>query len=103
VLGESDPITSGREDGAGVIDTPDACVAREVDGIRGWVIAHKGAGTVRGPDPGSQRGEEALPNATEDLRKDRVPGGPVSSRRVFNWPEEGAGRLGGKPGIKGRV
>ena len=103
MLGESDAITSGQEDRAGEIEMPDACVAGEVDSIGGWVITHKGAGTVRGPEPGSQRGEEALPNAAEDLREDQVPGGPVSSRRVFNWPEEGAGRLGGKSDIKRRV
>jgi len=32
-----------------------------------------------------------------------MPGSPVGSQRVFNWPEERAGRLQGEPSIEGRV
>ena len=103
MLGEANPVASGREDWAGVVNSPDAGMAREVNGVRSWVILHEGTGAVWGAEPISQRSEEALPRATEDLKEDRVPGSPVSRQRVFHWPEERAGRLWGEPSIEGRV
>ena len=37
MLGEADLVASGREDWARVINLPDAGIAREVNGIGGWV------------------------------------------------------------------
>jgi len=78
MLGEADPVTSGRKDWARVIDSPDAGIAREVNDIRGWVISHEGTGVVWGAEPTSQGHEKTLPRAAEDLEEDRVPGRPVS-------------------------
>jgi len=55
VLGEANPVTSGREDGARVVNLPDAGMAREVNDIRSQVIAHERTGAVWGVEPISQR------------------------------------------------
>ena len=78
MLGETNPVANGREDWARVINSPDAGMAREVNNLSGWVIAHEGTGAVWGVEPSSQRREEVLPRAAEDLKEDRMPGGPVS-------------------------
>ena len=70
MLGEADPVASGREDWARVIDLPDDSIAREVNDIRGWVVSHEGTGAVWGAEPSSQGREEALPRAAEDLKED---------------------------------
>ena len=86
-----------------VVNSPDAGMAREVDDVGSWVILHERTGAVQGAEPVPQWCEKALSKTAEDLGEDRVPGSPVSSRGVFNWPEEGAGRLWGELGIQGRV
>jgi len=103
MLGEANPVASGREDLARMIDSPDASIAREVNDIRGWVVLHEGTGAVWGVEPASQRHEKALPSAAEDLEEDRAPGSPVGRQRVLHQPEERAGRLWGEPSIEGRV
>jgi len=67
MLGEANLVTSGREDWARVINLPDASIAREVNGIGGWVISHEGTGAVWGVEPASQGHEEVLTRAAEDL------------------------------------
>jgi len=103
VLGEANPVASSREDGARVVNSPDAGMAQEVNDVGSWVILHERTGAVWGAEPIPQWCEKALSRTAEDLGEDRVPGSPASSQGVFNWPEEGAGRLWGKPGIEGRV
>jgi len=46
MLGEANPVTSGREDWARVVDSPDASMAREVNDIRSQVILHERTGAV---------------------------------------------------------
>ena len=70
MLGEANPVASGREDWARVVGMPDAGIAQEVNDIRGWVISHEGTGAVWGAEPSSQGHEEALPRAAEDLKED---------------------------------
>ena len=69
MLGEADPVASGK-DCAGVIDSPDAGIAREVNDISGWVMVHEGTGAVWGAEPSSQGREKALPRAAEDMEED---------------------------------
>ena len=70
MLGETDPVASGREDWARVINSPDAGIAREVNNLSSWVVTHEGTGAVWGAEPSSQGHEEALPRAAEDLEED---------------------------------
>ena len=55
MLGEANMVASGREDGARVVNSPDASMAREVNDIRNLVIAHERTSAVWGFEPISQR------------------------------------------------
>ena len=48
MLGEANLVASDREDWAGLVNLPDAGMAREVNGVRSWVILHEGTGAVWG-------------------------------------------------------
>jgi len=89
-----------QEKGGVVVGAPNTCLAGDVKDVQGGVIGHKGTCVMRRPGPATQRGQEEVSRAAEDLGEDSLPEGPIGGQWPFQGPQEGTRRLWGKVGNK---